>query len=224
MSLYLVAGQGAPTVPNVTLGDHISTGRPRRYPSDTSDAEWEITAPYIPVGGTRAGAGGRPVSYARRDIVDAIRYVDHNGVVWRALPVDFPPWRTVYHYFKKWNRDATLNRMHNGLRERIREAEGRQAEPSAAALDSQTLRAAETVAASSRGYDGGKKLNGRKRHIAVDTCGCCSSCWLPAPPSRTVTAPGCCCGPSPPASAGSAWSGSTAPTVADPSRSVQVWD
>jgi transposase len=171
MSLYLVAGQGAPTVPNVTLGDHISTGRPRRYPSDTSDAEWEITAPYIPVGGTRAGAGGRPVSYARRDIVDAIRYVDHNGVVWRALPVDFPPWRTVYHYFKKWNRDATLNRMHNGLRERIREAEGRQAEPSAAALDSQTLRAAETVAASSRGYDGGKKLNGRKRHIAVDTCG-----------------------------------------------------
>jgi len=171
MSLYLVAGQGAPTTPNVTSSDHISTDRPRRYPSDTSDAEWEITAPYIPVGGTRVGAGGRPVSYARRDIVDAIRYVDHNGVVWRALPVDFPPWRTIYHYFRKWDRDGTLNHMHNGLREQVRRAEGREAEPSAAMLDSQSLRAAETVAATSRGYDAGKKVNGRKRHIAVDTCG-----------------------------------------------------
>jgi transposase len=111
------------------------------------------------------------VSYARRDIVDAIRYVDHNGVVWRALPVDFPPWRTVYHYFQKWDRDGTLNHMHNGLREALRQAEGREAEPSAAILDSQSLRAAETVAAANRGYDAGKKVNGTKRHIAVDTCG-----------------------------------------------------
>jgi transposase len=171
MSLYLVAGQAAPAASPVTSGDHLSTDRPRRYPSDTSDAEWEITAPYIPVGGTRAGAGGRPVSYARRDIVDAIRYLDHNGVVWRALPVDFPPWRTVYHYFQKWDRDGTLNRLHNGLRERVRLVEGRAADPSAAILDSQSVRAAETVARSSRGYDGGKKVNGRKRHIAVDSCG-----------------------------------------------------
>jgi putative transposase len=123
--------------------------------------EWEITAPFIAVGGTRVGVGGRPVSYARRDIVDAIRYVDHNSVVWRALPVDFPPWRTVYHYFRKWDRDGTLNRLHNGLREQVRLAEGREADPSAAILDSQSVRAAETVAQSSRGYDSGKKINGR---------------------------------------------------------------
>lgn len=171
MSLYLVAGQGASTTPLITSSDHLSTGRSRRYPSDTSDAEWEVTAPYIPVGGTRVGAGGRPVSYARRDIVDAIRYVDHNSAVWRALPVDFPPWRTVYHYFWKWDRDGTLNRLHNGLREQVRLAEGRAVDPSAAILDSQSVRAAETVARGSRGYDGGKKINGRKRHIAVDTCG-----------------------------------------------------
>jgi transposase len=171
MSLYLVAGQGASTTPMITSGDHLSTDRPRRYPSDTSDAEWEITAPFIPVGGTRVRAGGRPVAYARRDIVDAIRYLDHNSVVWRALPVDFPPWRTVYHYFRKWDRDGTLNGLHNGLREQIRLAEGRAADPSAAILDSQSVRAAETVAQGSRGYDGGKKINGRKRHIAVDTGG-----------------------------------------------------
>jgi transposase len=171
MSLYLVAGQGASTTPPITLSDHLSTDRPRRYPSDTSDVEWEITAPYIPVGGTRTGAGGRPVAYAWRDIVDAIRYLDHNSVVWRALPVDFPPWRTVYYYFQKWDRDGTLNRLHNGLREQVRVAEGRSVDPSAAILDSQSVRAAETVARGSRGYDGGKKVNGRKRHIAVDSCG-----------------------------------------------------
>ena len=171
MSLYLVTGLGASTTPTGTSGDHLSTDRPRRYPSDTSDAEWEITAPYIPVGGTRLGAGGRPVSYPRRDIVDAIRYLDHNGGVWRGLPADFPPWRTVYHYFRQWDRDGTLNRLHNGLREQVRLADGRKAEPSAAILDSQSVRAAETVAQHSRGFDGGKKINGRKRHIAVDSCG-----------------------------------------------------
>jgi putative transposase len=171
VSFYLASGQDAPTTTRVTAGDHLPTARPRRYPSDTTDAEWKFIAPYIPVGGTVTGIGGRPVTYPRRDIVDAIRYLDHNGGVWRALPVDFPPWPTVNYYFKKWERDGTLARLHNGLRERVRLAEGRDAEPSAASLDSQTVRAAETVGKASRGYDGGKKLNGRKRHIAVDTCG-----------------------------------------------------
>jgi len=170
MSLYLVASHGAATAP-ASIGQHLPTARPRRYPSDTNDAEWQLLAGYIPPGGTVAGRGGGPVVYPRRDIVDAIRYVDHNSCVWRALPVDFPPWPIVYHYFRTWNRDGTLTALHGGLREQIRQAEGRHVEPSAAILDSQSVRAAETVARSSRGFDAGKKVNGRKRHIAVDTTG-----------------------------------------------------
>jgi putative transposase len=170
MSLYLVAGNGAPADPAPTA-QHLPTSRPRRYPSDTTDTEWQIMRCYVPVGGTVPGRGGGPVSYPRRDIVDAIRYLDHNSCVWRALPADFPPWDTVYHYFRAWNRDGTLTRMHNGLREQVRLAEGRAAEPTAAILDSQSVRGAETVAKSSRGFDAGKKVEGRKRHIAVDTTG-----------------------------------------------------
>lgn len=169
MSFYLVAGAGAPTAP-VPAHLHLPTQRPRRYPSDTTDVEWEIMGRYVPVGGTGAN-GGRPVDYPRRDIVDAIRYLDRTSCQWRALPSDFPPWPTVYHYFKTWNRDGTLTRMHDGLRAQLRQAEGRNPDPTAAAADSQSVRAAETVARASRGYDAGKRCNGRKRHIVVDTTG-----------------------------------------------------
>ncbi|MDI1463378.1 IS5 family transposase [Catellatospora sp. KI3] len=144
----------------------MPTGRVRRYPSDTTDAEWRVMARYVPAGGA-----GRAVSYPRRDVVDAIRYLAHNGCVWRALPVDFPPWPTVYHYFRTWTRDGTLTRLHAGLREQVRTAEGRNAQPSAALIDSQSVRTAETVARAQRSFDAGKKVNGRKRHIAVDTTG-----------------------------------------------------
>jgi putative transposase len=110
MSLYLVAGHGAATVVAST-GEHLPTARARRYPSDTSDAEWQILAGHIPAGGTVAGRGGGPVTYSRRDIVDAIRYLDHNSCVWRALPVDFPPWPTVYRYFRTWNRARSHSRI-----------------------------------------------------------------------------------------------------------------
>lgn len=169
MSFYLVGGQGALTDPAV-VGEHLPTQRPRRYPSDTDDDEWALLAPYVPVGGTTA-QGGRPPQYPRRDIVDAIRYLDRTSCQWRALPADFPPWDTVYHYFRAWTRDGTLTRMHDGLRMQVRQALGREADPTAAAADSQSVRAAETVGKTSRGYDAGKKINGRKRHIVVDTCG-----------------------------------------------------
>jgi len=166
MSLYLAGGQGCDT-DSVGVEVHLPTARPRRYPSDTTDAEWQLIGPYLPAG----RRGGRPVLYPRRDIVDAIRYLDHNSCVWRALPADFPPWRTVYHYFRTWIRDGTLARLHNGLREHVRQAQARRRNPTGAIVDSQSVRAAETVARPQRGYDAGKKVNGRKRHIVVDTTG-----------------------------------------------------
>ncbi|WP_425518079.1 IS5 family transposase [Polymorphospora rubra] len=130
-----------------------------------------MIAAYLPAVGTGRARRAARVTCPRRDIVDAIRYLDHNSCVWRALPVDFPPWPTVYHYFRTWTRDGTLTRLHNGLREQIRTAEGRNPTPTAAIMDSQSVRAADTVARTSRGYDAGKKVNGRKRHIVVDTTG-----------------------------------------------------
>ena len=136
MSLYLVAGHGASTDPRDAAG-HLPTARPRRYPTDTSEAEWDLVAALIPSGGPVSGHGGRPVIYPRRDILDAIRYLIHNGCVWRALPVDYPPWRTVYHYFHAWTTGSILSRLHDTLRERVRVAEGRAASPTAAIIDSQ---------------------------------------------------------------------------------------
>src|SRR6266516_4484775 len=145
--------------------------RPRRYPSDTTDAEWALLAPLLPVPACRTQAGGRPETNCRRAVVDAIRYVTHNGCVWRALPADFPPWRTVYGFFARWAADGTLDHVHDTLRDQVRVDAGRQPQPSAAIIDSQSVRAADTVAKASRGFDAGKKVNGRKRHIAVDTLG-----------------------------------------------------
>jgi putative transposase len=169
MTLYLLAGVDASTA-GVASPAHLPTARPRHYPSDTTDAEWAVLAPLVPAGGP-GSRGGRPPMHPRRDIVDAIRYIAHNGGVWRALPTDFPPWKTVHDYHTRWARDGTLNRIHNALREQVRAAEGRRRQPSAAIIDSQSVRAAETVARRTRGYDAGKKVNGRKRHIAVDTIG-----------------------------------------------------
>lgn len=93
MSFYLVAGAGACTAA-VPASQHLPSSRPRCYPSDTTDVEWGLIAAYIPAGGTTR-RGGRPVCYPRRDIVDAIRYLDRTGCQWPALPADFPPWPTV---------------------------------------------------------------------------------------------------------------------------------
>lgn len=103
--------------------------------------------------------------------MDAIFYVAATGCQWRALPADFPPWSTVYNFFATWQADGVTELLVGALRERVRLAEGRTASPTAAVIDSQSVKAAETVWRSSRGYDAGKKINGRKRHIAVDTLG-----------------------------------------------------
>ena len=145
--------------------------RPRRYPSDMTEAEWAVCEPLLPAPAWLAGRGGRPATRCLRDIVDAIRYLTHNGPVWRALPADFPPAWTVYWWADKWQADGSAERMHNDLRERVRLAAGRKARPSAAVIDSQSVKGSEMIAAGRRGYDAGKKINGTKRHIAVDTLG-----------------------------------------------------
>ena len=145
--------------------------RRRRYPSDTSDAEWALLAPLLPVPACQAQRGGRPEANCRRAVVDAIRYVVHNGCVWRALPADFPSWRTVYGIYQRWNADGATIALHDALRGQARRAAGRKTEPTAAVIDSQSVRAAATVPRASRGWDNAKKVNGRKRHVAVDATG-----------------------------------------------------
>ena len=142
-----------------------------RYPSDMSQAEWAVCEPLLPAPAWLAGRGGRPASWCMRDVVDAIRYLTHNGPVWRALPADFPPAGTVYWWADKWQADGSAGRMHDDLRDRIRLAAGRQAAPTAAVIDSQYVKGSEMIGRSRRGYDAGKKINGTKRHLAVDTIG-----------------------------------------------------
>ena len=105
---------------------------------------------------------GRPLVHSRRTIVNAILYVNRTGCAWRYLPKDFPPWRTVYGYFAAWRDDGTLARLHDMLRAQVRQTAGRNAEPTAAVVDSQSVRAADTVPKASRGWDNAKKVNGRK--------------------------------------------------------------
>lgn len=145
--------------------------RPRRYPSDTTDAQWQVIDPLLPDPASLVQRGGRPEEHCRRDIVDAIFYLVDNGCKWRALPSDFPPWSTVYNYLAIWEEQGVTQQVLDALRDRVRLAEGRVAAPTAGVIDSQSVKAAETVGAGSRGYDAGKKINGRKRHIAVDTIG-----------------------------------------------------
>jgi transposase len=135
------------------------------------DAEWAVTEPALPAPAWKQGKGGRPAQRCRRDIVDAIRYLVKEGIQWRAMPCDFPPYQRVYDMLNGWQESGATEAMHGELRAACRIAAGRSPEPTAAIIDSQSVRAAETVAKSSRGFDAGKKVSGRKRHIAVDARG-----------------------------------------------------
>jgi transposase len=136
-----------------------------------TDAEWAVIEPVLPAPAWLAGRGGRPAERCRRDVVDAVRYLVKEGITWRAMPIDLPPWPSVYYSVSTWQASGATRQMHDELRKQVRVAAGRNPDPSAAIVDSQSVRAAETVARDQRGYDAGKKINGRKRHIAVDTLG-----------------------------------------------------
>jgi transposase len=139
------------------------------YPSDLTDAQWQVIAVHLPAEVARRR--GRPRVWPRRRIIEAILYLDRAGCAWRYLPASFPPWQTVYTYFAAWRDDGTLARLHAELRAQARAAAGRNPQPTAAVIDSQSVRAADTVPKASRGWDNAKKVNGRKRHIAVDSTG-----------------------------------------------------
>jgi transposase len=146
--------------------------RVARYRSDLTDAQWEVLGPEAEaVMAELRRAGGRPMVHELRAMVDAVFYVVRNGIEWRALPVDFPPWEAVYAFFQRWSQRGLPHRLTDRLRTRLRVRSGREAQPSAAIVDSQSVKAADTVGAGSRGFDAGKKINGRKRHLAVDTQG-----------------------------------------------------
>ena len=142
------------------------------YPtSSITDAQWAVLAPLLPPPGNTAGRGGRPEKHPRRVVLDAIFYLVRGGIAWAALPRDFPPHQTVYGLFWRWARQGMWQQIHDALRDLVRVHEGRDPLPTAAVIDSQSVRGADTVPGTTRGYDAGKKVNGRKRHIAVDTGG-----------------------------------------------------
>ena len=135
------------------------------YPTDLSDSQWDIIQPLIPV----AKSGGRPRSLDMRMVINAILYVVVGGIQWRMLPKEYPNWKSVYHYFRLWRDDGTWQRIHDTLRAQVRQQAGRHKHPTAGCLDSQSVKS--TAVPGERGYDKGKNVTGRKRHLLVDTLG-----------------------------------------------------
>jgi putative transposase len=137
-----------------------------KYPSDLTDQQFNRIKYMLP----KAKPTGRPRQLDPRDLLDAIFYVVRAGCAWRMLPKDFPKWKSVYHYFRLWEKSGLFKRINDKLRRLLRNKAGRHSQPSAAILDSQSIKTTE-VGGSERGYDANKKINGRKRHILVDTLG-----------------------------------------------------
>lgn len=135
------------------------------YPTDLNDSQWDLIREMLP----KAKTGGRPRSLEMREVVNGILYLVVGGIQWRMLPKEYPKWPSVYHYFREWREKGLWKRIHDTLRARVREKAGRHKHPTAACIDSQSVEM--TLVPGLRGYDAGKHVMGRKRHILVDTLG-----------------------------------------------------
>jgi putative transposase len=137
----------------------------KKYPTDLTDSQWNHIKDFFP----QPKPTGRPREVDFREIINAILYLLFTGCQWRFLPNDYPKWRTVYGYFAQWQQDGTWFRIHETARSDLRKKKGKHKHPTAGSADSQSVKT--TSVPSSRGFDAGKKINGRKRHILVDTLG-----------------------------------------------------
>ncbi|UKD52229.1 IS5 family transposase [Amycolatopsis sp. FU40] len=137
------------------------------YDSSLTDAQWAVVEPLLPR--AHPSVGGRPRVHSRRLVVDTISYVLASGCAWRSAPRDLAPWTTAYQVFAAWTADGTWQRVRDVLRDRVRERDGRDPQPSAASLDSQSVKTSE--GGERIGYDAGKRVRGSKRHVLVDTLG-----------------------------------------------------
>src|SRR5438067_11439613 len=142
---------------------------PTHCPTDLADDEWEYIKLLVPAPKSGKGKRGRPPALDRRSLVNAMFYVVRSGCAWRLLPSDFGPWQTVYGCFRRWSQDWTWTFIHDTLRDCARKTEERKVAPTAAIIDSQSVKVPDQ--AGERGYDAGKKVSGRKRHLAVDCLG-----------------------------------------------------
>lgn len=143
-------------------------GTHRHHPSDLTDAHWELIEPLLPVPKKRPGGPGRPIS-DRRQVVNGILYVNRSGCQWRMLPSYYGHWNTVYDHFNRWSQDGVWEQAMTALRQQERRRQGRAEEPSAGSVDSQSVKVASQPGP--KGFDGGKGVKGRKRHLLVDTLG-----------------------------------------------------